>query len=91
MSSGPHSGSTATWIVDRLETKGLAERRSHATDRRVKLVILTPVGTQTKDQLRVGTYTPPPELLVMDSDDLAALRDAAAKLPHPPKGPDGIS
>ena len=83
--------STATWIVDRLETKGLAERRSHATDRRVKLVILTPAGTQTKDQLRVGTYAPPPELLVMDNDDLAALRDAAAKLPHPPEGTDSIS
>jgi hypothetical protein len=46
---------------------------------------------QTKDQLRVGTYAPPPELLVMHSDDLAALRDAAMKLPHPPNGPDGIS
>jgi DNA-binding MarR family transcriptional regulator len=36
--------STATWIVDRLEGKGLAERRAHATDRRVKLVVLTPRG-----------------------------------------------
>src|SRR6266576_1806351 len=33
--------STATWIIDRLEAKGLAERRSHPPDRRVKLVVLT--------------------------------------------------
>ena len=81
--------STATWIVDRLESKGLAERRPHATDRRVKLVALTPTGTRTKDELRVGTYTPPPELLEMDDRDLVALRDAAARLPRPSSEPDG--
>src|SRR5919197_1876290 len=40
--------STATWIVDRLETKGLAERHAHETDRRVKLVVLTERGESTK-------------------------------------------
>ena len=52
--------STATWIVDRLEAKGLAERWPHPTDRRVKLVVLTAQGVQTKAEMIAGTYTPPP-------------------------------
>ena len=75
--------STVTWIVDRLEAKGLAERRAHATDRRVKLVVLTPTGTQAKGELAAGNYAPPPELLELDPADLAALRDATARLPGP--------
>jgi DNA-binding MarR family transcriptional regulator len=73
--------STATWIVDRLEAKGLAERRPHATDRRVKLVVLTPAGIETRAAMQAGTYTPPPELVDLDREDLLALRDATAVLP----------
>src|SRR5438876_3852376 len=47
--------STATWIVDRLETKGLAERRPHPSDRRARLVVLTPDGVRTKADLFAGT------------------------------------
>ena len=36
--------SNVTWLVDRLEEHGLAERRPHATDRRVRTVALTPQG-----------------------------------------------
>ena len=72
--------STATWIVDRLEGKGLAARRPHPTDRRVKLVVLTPAGARTKAEVLAGTYTPPPELLGLERGDLEALRDAASKL-----------
>lgn len=73
--------STATWIVDRLEGKGLAERRSHPTDRRVKLVVLTPKGVQTRTEMTAQMYAPPPELLELDRADLVALRDATARLP----------
>ena len=72
--------STATWIVDRLEAKGLAERRRHPTDRRMTLVVLTSDGVRTKAEMTAGTYTPPAELLRLDSADLIALRDATAKL-----------
>jgi DNA-binding MarR family transcriptional regulator len=72
--------STATWIVDRLEAKSLAERQSHPTDRRVKLVVLTPRGAQTKAEMIAGTYTPPPELLELDRAELVLLRDATAPL-----------
>ncbi len=67
-------------LVDRLEAKGLAERRAHPTDRRVKLVVLTPGGARTKAEMIAGTYTPPPELLDLDRAELAALRDATAPL-----------
>src|SRR5438093_7997972 len=36
--------SNATWIVDRLEEHGLAERRPRPGERRVKLVVLKPRG-----------------------------------------------
>jgi DNA-binding MarR family transcriptional regulator len=75
--------STATWIVDRLEAKGLAERGSHPTDRRVRLVTLTAVGLEARAKLQTGTYTPPPELLELELADLVALRDTTAKLPAP--------
>ena len=73
--------STATWIVDRLEAKGLAERRPHATDRRTRLVVLTPLGRETRARLFASTYTPPAELLALDRADLVLLRDAVRRLP----------
>jgi DNA-binding MarR family transcriptional regulator len=73
--------STATWIVDRLERKGLAERRPHDTDRRVKLVVLTAAGVQTKEEVARRLYVPPAELLELDRLELDTLRRAAARLP----------
>ena len=73
--------SNATWIVDRLEERGLAERRTIPTDRRVKLVVLTAKGDRTKQEVIRTLYEPPPELLELDLEELAALRDAVAKLP----------
>ncbi len=74
--------STATWIIDRLEAKGFAERRPHAPDRRVKLVVLTPAGVGTRKEMLAATYAPPPELMELDAVNLAALSDAAASLPR---------
>jgi DNA-binding MarR family transcriptional regulator len=73
--------SNATWIVDRLEERGLAERRTIPTDRRVKLVVLTPKGERTRREMIRTLFDPPPELLELDREDLEALRDAASKLP----------
>jgi DNA-binding MarR family transcriptional regulator len=72
--------SNATWMVDRLEERGLAERRSAPGDRRVKLVVLTPLGVKTRKKLMAGMFEPPPELLRLERDDLLALRRALAKL-----------
>jgi len=73
--------SNATWIVDRLEERGLAERRTIPTDRRVKQVVLTAKGDRTRHEMIRTLYEPPPELLELDLEDLEALRDAVAKLP----------
>jgi DNA-binding MarR family transcriptional regulator len=75
--------SNATWIVDRLEKLGLAERRTVPEDRRVKLVVMTATGAKKKAELLKGVYEPPPELLALSEADLATLRDAVAKLPQP--------
>lgn len=72
--------STATWIVNSLARRHLVHRRSATHDRRVTLVSLTSRGQQTKAQLLRGVYTPPRELLDLSAEDLASLRDAAAKL-----------
>lgn len=73
--------SNATFIVDRLEERGLAERRSVATDRRVKLVVLTARGAAIRGRVLERFYEPPPELLELSRADLEALREAAARLP----------
>jgi DNA-binding MarR family transcriptional regulator len=73
--------SNATWIVDRLEERGLAERRNDPTDRRVKLVVLTPLGRETRDRVFAAMFQPPAELLELSREDLVAIREAAARLP----------
>jgi DNA-binding MarR family transcriptional regulator len=72
--------STATWIVDRLEGRGLAARRPHPTDRRARLVVLTPKGVRVKAKNLERMYIPPPQLLSLDLPELTALRDATARL-----------
>src|SRR5215213_1895931 len=72
--------SNATWIVNRLESRGLAERRAQAGDRRVKLVVLTATGVKTRDRLKEAMYEPPPELLELPTATLRALKAATADL-----------
>lgn len=75
--------STATWLIDRLEERGLAARQMLPTDRRVKAVSLTPEGEQVKADLLARIYEPPAELLEVDRDTLTSLRRELAKLPLP--------
>src|SRR6476661_1266944 len=44
--------SNITGIVDRLQARGLVERRSDPADRRVKLAAATDTGTETATRLR---------------------------------------
>ena len=76
--------SNATWLVDRLEERGLVERRPFPGDRRVKSVVLTPEGVKTKQLLIDRMGTPPDELVGMDRADLETLHAALELLPaHP--------
>jgi DNA-binding MarR family transcriptional regulator len=72
--------STMTWLVDRLEERGLVERRMFPTDRRVKAVGLTPLGVTTKAELVEKLYEPPEELRAMDGAALEGLRSALIKI-----------
>ena len=73
--------SNATFIVDRLEERMLAERRSVPSDRRVKLVVLTERGAEVRGRVLERFFEPPPELLELSRADLEALREAASRLP----------
>jgi MarR family transcriptional regulator, organic hydroperoxide resistance regulator len=82
--------STATWMVDRLEEQGLAERSALPADRRVKAVALTQKGAKVKAELSERLYEPPDALLAVDRATLETLRDALQKLPlDPPPHPHG--
>lgn len=72
--------SNATWVVDRLEKLGLAERKNVPHDRRVKLVVLTTRGQKLKAELLDEFYSPPAELLQLDRDTLETLQQALTKI-----------
>jgi DNA-binding MarR family transcriptional regulator len=79
--------SNATWMVDRLESRGLVERRTPPSDRRVKAVALTPLGASTKAGLLTRLNEPPADFLALDRATLEALRDALARLPASLRAP----
>jgi DNA-binding MarR family transcriptional regulator len=82
--------SNATWIVDHLERLGLAERRSVAHDRRVKLVVLTSTGRNARAELLDEFHQPPSEVAALDRADLEALDRVLSKLePGVPAAMDG--
>ena len=76
--------SNATWIVDRLERLGLANRRAVEGDRRAWHVVLTPKGRKTKADLVNEFHTPPKDLLGLTRDRLDALHEALAELAKRP-------
>lgn len=43
--------SNATFVVDKLEHRGLIERRAHPTDRRARYLVLTTEGSTLREQL----------------------------------------
>jgi DNA-binding MarR family transcriptional regulator len=73
--------SNVTWMVDRLERRGLVERQMLPSDRRVRTVALTPLGASTKAELFTRLHEPPADFLALDRATLQALRDALAGLP----------
>lgn len=73
--------STGTWLVDGLEEKGIVERQALPNDRRVKTVVLTPLGAKTKAALLERLYDPPELLLELDAADLETLGEIFGKLP----------
>lgn len=65
--------SNVTWLVDRLEEHGLAERRPHPTDRRVRTVALTRKGRRLREQIEAEVFTAPDALRNLSDHDLQTL------------------
>jgi len=72
--------SNATWVVDRLERLGYAQRRPSPTDRRAKLVVLTPRGAKAKSDILEEFRTPPPAFLKLERGDLEMLEKILRKV-----------
>jgi MarR family transcriptional regulator, organic hydroperoxide resistance regulator len=68
--------SNVTGIVDRLEGRGLIERRPAQHDRRVKLLVLTAEGERLRAIAQRQMTQPPPEIADLPLEHRRALRDA---------------
>jgi DNA-binding MarR family transcriptional regulator len=71
-------GCDASWvtsIVDRLEARGLVERRSAEHDRRVKALVVTTAGAAMTKKLAARMEQPPPALARLSREDQRDLRD----------------
>jgi DNA-binding MarR family transcriptional regulator len=71
--------SNVTGIVDRLEKRGLVERRSAEHDRRVKHLFLTPEGERVRAEIRARVDRAPAALEALDPEDQRTLRDLLAR------------
>src|SRR5918912_370578 len=67
--------SNVTGIVDRLEDRGLVERRSATRDRRVKMLAVTDRGAEVRERLAERLEQPPEPLAPLSREDQRALRD----------------
>jgi MarR family transcriptional regulator, organic hydroperoxide resistance regulator len=67
--------SNVTGIVDRLEDRGLVERRSASHDRRVKMLAVTARGAEVRERLAERLQEAPEPLARLSPEDQRALRD----------------
>jgi MarR family transcriptional regulator, organic hydroperoxide resistance regulator len=67
--------SNVTGLVDRLEQRGLVERRPRARDRRVKELLLTAAGVALRARVLERMWEPPEAIGGLSAHDQRALRD----------------
>src|SRR5436190_13812397 len=67
--------SNVTGLADRLEARGLVERRSAEGDRRVKALTLTADGVELRDRVLEIMSEPPTAIAALSAADQRALRD----------------
>ena len=72
--------SNVTGLVDRLESRGLVERRPSPADRRVKVLRLTPLGAKLRAALVERMTSPPPTLGRLSQADQQALAKILRRL-----------
>jgi MarR family transcriptional regulator, organic hydroperoxide resistance regulator len=72
--------SNLTGLIDRLEARGLVERRPDPTDRRIKGLALTPAGAQLRERLLARLYSAPPSVAALSEHDQRVLRDVLQRV-----------
>ncbi|MFI5723122.1 MarR family winged helix-turn-helix transcriptional regulator [Streptomyces cyaneofuscatus] len=72
--------SNVTGIVDRLETRGLVERRADPVDRRVKLAAATEAGRETARELRGSLNFAREPLAELSDAERTVLRDLLRRM-----------
>jgi MarR family transcriptional regulator, organic hydroperoxide resistance regulator len=71
--------SNVTGIVDRLESRGLVERRAAPHDRRVKMLVVTPAGADLRARVKARMDEPPEPLQRLTEAEQETLRDLMRK------------
>ncbi|KUJ66341.1 MarR family transcriptional regulator [Streptomyces albus subsp. albus] len=79
--------SNVTGIVDRLESRGLVERRADPADRRVKLAATTARGSETAHRLRGSLGFAREPLAALGEAERETLRDLLRRILDTPSGP----
>jgi DNA-binding MarR family transcriptional regulator len=72
--------SYVTSLADGLEERGLAERRPHPTDRRIKMLALTPKGVAAKERALEVLHETPKSIDVLTPSEQRNLRDLVRKI-----------
>ena len=67
--------SNITGIVDRLEARGLVQRRAAPGDRRIKTLLLTGGGVALRARMLERLSEPPPAIAALTADEQRQLRD----------------
>jgi DNA-binding MarR family transcriptional regulator len=72
--------SNVTGLIDRLEARGLVERRPDPTDRRIKGLALTSAGARMRERLFARLYSAPPSVAELSESDRRCLRDVLQRI-----------
>jgi DNA-binding MarR family transcriptional regulator len=72
--------SNATGLIDRLEARGLVERRPDPVDRRVKGLTLTSTGARLRQRLFARLYAAPRSVAELSQRDQRCLKDALERI-----------
>jgi MarR family transcriptional regulator, organic hydroperoxide resistance regulator len=67
--------SNVTGLIDRLEARGLVERRPDPADRRIKGLALTSAGARLRERLFARLYSAPPSVAALSERDQRVLRE----------------
>ena len=71
--------SNVTGIIDRLEDRGLVERRASVADRRVKMLVVTEAGVDVRRRVKDRMEEAPEPLKRLTADEQVQLRDLMRK------------